>query len=254
MTTPSDPASNSTSTNPGRQEPTSYLTQSRGSSDGTTFNQSDALSFARLTGNARMGPSVELFLRYNHFTDEDEGFGDGWTMGLSKLTYNNSRRQVLLRDGRLINLAYDDVTSTFTVDTRDLKDFLFRKNDSGDYEIIYKDGVTETLGSVGAERCVTQITHENGYKLFVEHDGTKTPAYLTRIYDESGQNLLDISRTDTIDPDSEKVVSRVCVIDLFKDDAKCAVPPNLAAANSGTTRFTTWGAYWFPRAMEFSPG
>jgi RHS repeat-associated protein len=261
MATRTDPASASNSKNPGRRKSTSSPTQSHGSADGTTFNQSDALSFAsfrkgevdprtgtfnyripiaRLTGNARMGPSVELFLRYNHFTDEDEGFGNGWTMGLSKLTYNNSRRQVLLRDGRLINLTYDDASSTFSVDTRDIKDFIFRKNESGDYEILYKDGVTETLGSVGAERCVTQITHENGYRLFVEYDGTKTPAYLTRIYDESGQNLLDISRTDTTDPDSgtEKVVSRVCVIDLFAGDANCASKVTLAISDDGTTGFT----------------
>src|SRR5262249_53747154 len=144
--------------------------QTPGSGDGATFNQSDSLSFytfrrgevdprtgtfnyripvARLTGNQKLGPSVELYLSYNHFTDDDEGFGGGWSLGLSKFLFTNERRQVILRDGRVVNVDYDESTSTYTIKTVDIKDFILKKGSADDYLIIYKDGITETLSKFG---------------------------------------------------------------------------------------------------------
>ena len=85
------------------EKDTSHVTTSnksvlRGVSDGQEFSQSDALSFssfrrgtvdprtgsfnyaipvARITGNRRRGPSLDLVLKHNHFSSRNEGFGGG---------------------------------------------------------------------------------------------------------------------------------------------------------------------------------
>jgi hypothetical protein len=191
--------------------------QSVGDGEDTSFSQSDALSFAsfrrgevdsrtgsfnyrvpiaRLTGNQMRGPTIELHLSYDHFSQRDEGFGKGWSLNLSKFIDNNSRKKVLLRDGRIIDLKLNEDTETYEPETVDLKDFKLTKLDSpeGAYQILYKDGTAETIAPVDTKKklvYLTEITHENGYKIYIEY--SEVPAigacYIKRIYDDYETDL-----------------------------------------------------------------
>ena len=133
------------------EKETSHVTASNksallGVSDGQEFSQSDALSFssfrrgtvdprtgsfnyaipvARITGNRRRGPSLDLVLKHNHFSSRNEGFGAGWSLGLSKFFKDNDRMKLLLRDGRIIDLI--EKNGTYLVETVDLKKFILTK-------------------------------------------------------------------------------------------------------------------------------
>ncbi|WP_330983816.1 MULTISPECIES: RHS repeat-associated core domain-containing protein [Enterobacterales] len=190
-------------------------------SDNANFSQSDALSFAsfrkgevdprtgsfnyfipiaRLTGNQQRGPSIELSLRHNHFSNRNEGFGKGWSLGLSKFFKDNSRMKLLLRDGRVVDLKLTD--NIYTVETVDVQDFVLTQLSSptGAYQVAYKDGTVETLTPVTSDNSfvyVTEIRHENGYKLTVQYYFRETfsiEPFVERIYDEFNNDLLSITR------------------------------------------------------------
>ncbi|MFC0400583.1 RHS repeat-associated core domain-containing protein [Paraburkholderia rhizosphaerae] len=145
---------------------------------------------------------------------------------------------MILRDDRIVNLKYDDATSTFSVDTVDIKDFIFRKidNPQRDYQIVYKDGITETLTTVGIERYVTTIAHENGYTLSLTYESAGDAARLTRIVDESNTSLLDITYTDGTDASGK--ATRDCVVELFKGDTTVASKMTFKVSDDGVSGLT----------------
>ncbi|MFC0397813.1 RHS repeat-associated core domain-containing protein [Paraburkholderia rhizosphaerae] len=151
------------------------------------------------------------------------------------MTFDNSRLQLVLTDGRMINLRQDPTTLAIVPDTVYIKDLILQKSSDPDgYLIKYKNGITETLTKIGVGYYVTQILHENGYKLFLEYGDSYDRAALTRVYDESGTNLIDITRTNTTDEATGRA-SRTCVIELYKDNADFASQMTLAISDDAST-------------------
>lgn len=219
----------------------------QGTNDGQEFSQSDALSFAsfrrgsvdprtgsfnytipvaRITGNSRRGPSLQLSLKHNHFSSRNEGFGAGWSLGLSKFFKDNDRMKLLLKDGRIIDLK--EKNGTYLVETVDLKNFILTKltgSDSG-YKIAYKDGSTEILKPVTSDNkfvYVTEIIQEDGYKLTIDYDFKESVSlepFVRRIYDESGEELISVSRNGTN-------IRYNVIIEIFKSISNLASKLNL---------------------------
>ncbi|MFC7631205.1 RHS repeat-associated core domain-containing protein [Paraburkholderia humisilvae] len=143
--------------------------------------------------------------------------------------------QLILTDGRVINLKQDPDTQAFTIDTIYINDLVLKKSTDPDgYQVRYKDGITETLTKIGIGYYVTEIIHESGYKLVLEYGGSYDRAALTRIYDESGTSLVDITRTDTTD-ETGSLKSRECAIELYKGNADYATKMTLAISDDGST-------------------
>jgi RHS repeat-associated protein len=173
----------------------SFASFRRGQVDPRTGSFTYRIPIARLTGNELKGPTIELYLNYDHFIKRDEGFGEGWTLGLSRVINNNSRKKVLLRDGRII-----DRTERGVIQTVGVNDYKFSAlgTPANAYQIAYKeDGTIETLeprGSTNSYTILTKLTSENGFELNLEYDSSSVVPWLSRIYDESGKDLLSVTR------------------------------------------------------------
>jgi len=244
----------------------------QGTSDGQEFSQSDALSFssfrrgsvdprtgsfnytipiARITGNHRRGPSLQLSLKHNHFSSRNEGFGAGWSLGLSKFFKDNDRMKLLLRDGRIIDLIEKD--GAYIVETVDLKNFILTKLSSPDngYKISYKDGSAEILKPVTSDNkfvYVTDIIQEDGYKLSVDYyfkESVSLEPFVKRVYDELGDDLLIISRTGTNARYNvaiemfKNITDLACKLILtIKESANHSIESCLAVSNKSTNILT----------------
>ncbi|TPG59329.1 RHS repeat domain-containing protein [Ewingella americana] len=244
----------------------------QGTSDGQEFSQSDALSFssfrrgsvdprtgsfnytipiARITGNHRRGPSLQLSLKHNHFSSRNEGFGAGWSLGLSKFFKDNDRMKLLLRDGRIIDLIEKD--GAYIVETVDLKNFILTKLSSPDngYKISYKDGSAEILKPVTSDNkfvYVTDIIQEDGYKLSIDYyfkESVSLEPFVKRVYDELGDDLLIISRTGTNARYNvaiemfKNITDLACKLILtIKESANHSIESCLAVSNKSTNILT----------------
>src|SRR5471030_3295529 len=179
----------------------SFSSFRRGSVDPRTGSFNYTIPIAKITGNHRRGPSLQLALKHNHFSSRNEGFGAGWSLGLSKFFKDNDRMKLLLRDGRIIDLIEKD--GAYIVETVDLKNFILTKLSSPDngYKISYKDGSAEILKPVTSDNkfvYVTDIIQEDGYKLNIEYtfrESVSPSPFVKRITDELGEELLLVSRT-----------------------------------------------------------
>lgn len=259
------------------EKETSHVTTSNksallGVSDGQEFSQSDALSFssfrrgtvdprtgsfnyaipvARITGNRRRGPSLDLVLKHNHFSSRNEGFGAGWSLGLSKFFKDNDRMKLLLRDGRIIDLI--EKNGTYLVETVDLKNFILTKLASPEkgYKISYKDGSTEILKAVTSDDrfiYVTEIIQEDGYKLNIEYtfrESVSPSPFVKRITDELGEELLLVSRTGlnsryNVTIETFKNISKLAckLILTVKESASNSIEYCLAVSNKSTNILT----------------
>ncbi|CAB3760400.1 RHS repeat-associated core domain-containing protein [Paraburkholderia humisilvae] len=257
------PASGTQSAPRAPEGESSGATASRSVGDGAdaSFSQSNALSFvsfrrgqvdprtgsfnyripiAKLTGNRMMGPTMELNLKYDHFIKRDEGFGEGWTFGFSRVIDNNSQKKVVLRDGRIIDLTADG--DAYTTRTIGIKDFKFSKLNSpaGAYQIVYKDGSAEMLEAKGALQqyvILTKLTGENGFSLNLEYDETSSIPWLKRIYDEAGTDLLSVERDFRYD-DTGYLVGTVTV-NFYPGSESAASSMKLTCQSDAVTQTAT---------------
>jgi len=229
----------------------SFSSFRRGSVDPRTGSFNYTIPIAKITGNHRRGPSLQLALKHNHFSSRNEGFGAGWSLGLSKFFKDNDRMKLLLRDGRIIDLTENN--GTYIVETVDLKNFILTKLPSSEkaYKISYKDGSTEILTPVTSDNkfvYVTEIIQEDGYKLHIDYAFNETVSlepFVKRIYDELGDDLLYISRvgTDakynvTIEP-FKNISDLTCKLILtIKESTNNSIESCLAVSNNTTNILT----------------
>ncbi|MFC0397501.1 RHS repeat-associated core domain-containing protein [Paraburkholderia rhizosphaerae] len=175
----------------------SYLSFRRGEVDPRTGSFNYRISVARLVGNRQMGPSIDLALGYDHFSKKWTDFGQGWALNLSRFIDSDPYKQVVLRDGRIIDLKLNSSSGAYEIQTVGVTDFKFTKLDNppGGFQIAYKDGIVETLAVVkdGDTSCyVTKITNEKGYSLNLEYriSPLLMDVNLAKISDEYENNLI----------------------------------------------------------------
>src|ERR1700761_96031 len=117
----------------------SYPGFTRGQVDARTGSFNYSIPVGRVSGANRMGPDLEFVLRYDHFSARNEGFGIGWSLGLSRFIENNSKKKLILRDGRVMDLKENG--PAYAVENIEITDFLLSKPDPDveQYRIAYKD-------------------------------------------------------------------------------------------------------------------
>lgn len=106
------------------------------------------LPIASLSGNYLQGPDLDLSIRFNPFSNLDDGFGTGWELTLPRIDVSGSDKILVLADGsryRILDESGDDIrlqykrSNTFRV-TKD-------PASPGGYIVIHKNGRRETLSN-----------------------------------------------------------------------------------------------------------
>ncbi|MFB0832765.1 RHS repeat-associated core domain-containing protein [Brevibacillus laterosporus] len=211
----------------------SFYSFTRGSVDPRTGTFNFALPLVSLKGNNLRGSSLNLSLKFSPFNSTDEGFGIGWSLGLSN--FNKATGRLSLRDGRTIHIKENETDDTHPViETIGVKDFTFVwDSDNKTYEIKYKDGSVEVLNVIkdkadqGIYRIVS-VTDEAGYKLNFEYKDT----ILEKIYDMDRKVLVDFNYVidmNIIDvnvfPDSKEYASTLRLqLNQNRNLQKCFIP------------------------------
>lgn len=213
----------------------SFYSFTRGSVDPRTGTFNFTLPLVSLKGNNLRGPSLNLSLKFSPFNSADEGFGIGWSLGLSN--FNKATGRLSLRDGRTIHIKENDTDDTRPViETIGVKDFAFMWNsENRTYEIKYKDGSIEVLSVIkGTDDqsiySIVSLTNEAGYKLNYKYNAS----VLEKIYDMDNRVLANFKRFEmnNIDvlvfPDSKEYASSLRLeLDQNRNLSKCFIPvPN----------------------------
>lgn len=111
------------------------------------------LPLASLRSGDLAGPAVNLGLRYSPLSDQDDGFGRGFTLNLSR--YDRQKRKLYISTGESYSISN---TGEALLQQR-FKNFIFKKTqDAGArYQIIHKNGLVETLTMLGSMAYTTRI-------------------------------------------------------------------------------------------------
>ncbi|WP_137842861.1 hypothetical protein [Bacillus sp. 2SH] len=188
----------------------------RGSVNPRTCSYNFVLPIIKIIGNRNRGPNLQLNLSYNTFSKENEGFGIGWSLGLSKFIKKTKNTGILyLRDGRAIDITINQNQQP-TIHTVGILDFqLYFNLAQNYYQIRYKDGTLERLDILQEEDnseiyYLKRLTNEAGYTLYFEYSTSEAGIiYLQKIIDMYKKNYVEFalnSNTLTMDsfPDSEE--------------------------------------------------
>lgn len=156
------------------------------------------LPVARLIGNANLGPSIDLALRYDPLGAAAPGLGRGFTLGLSQ--YDSDQRLLTLSTGDRFKV-YETATSVSLQQNR-LNTVRFEKLTSGTYagyyRIIHKSGDVELLRNDAFKvKVPSQIFSPIGRRLDLTWDQSGTTRRLTQVKDET-TILFQASYADTV--------------------------------------------------------
>lgn len=144
------------------------------------------LPIASLTGNAGMGPALDITLRYNPLSSRNVGCGTGITPGFSY--YDTEQRMLFLSSGD--RYVIHETSGQPVVQQQKLATFIFQKDDDA-YRIIHKSGIVEELaGPATADtlKMPMRMLSPLGHKLVFTWDYQTSIPRLSQICDDS--NLL----------------------------------------------------------------
>lgn len=113
------------------------------------------ITLANIMANENQGPDIHLGLRYNCTSIDDDGFGKGWELTITRfwpLDISRSRWLLCLADGRKIRFSLDGNKITFEKDPP--KNFVIvyqaaDKNSEEGFKIHYQNGVVELFDKQG---------------------------------------------------------------------------------------------------------
>ncbi|PEA87584.1 RHS repeat domain-containing protein [Bacillus thuringiensis] len=188
----------------------------RGSVDPRTGTYNFVLPLAKIKGNKQRGPEVAVNLSYNHFSKGDEGFGIGWSIGLSK--FDKEAGKLYLRDGRVIHVEVNTKDEPI-IQTVDIVNFIFYPTNDNGYIIEYKDGSRENLRVVeNADNqniyYISSATNEAGYTVKFNYIVSKYPV-LHEIIDSDniklmtftpGENIMEVAIFPGLDKLSTNII------------------------------------------------
>ncbi|MGY4818220.1 RHS repeat domain-containing protein [Pseudomonas chlororaphis subsp. piscium] len=169
-----------------------------------------SMPLGTLVGNCNLGPSLPLAIQYAPMTSDNvQGIGIGCTLGLSN--YDQAGQLLTLNTGEQYKtIEYPD---SVTVNQKKLNSFVFVKQSSSEYHIVYKTGEVEVLTNKGLSPRTfmpTQILSPAGHSLFLTWQMNGNYCQLTMVQDET-DTLCRISYdgkpTVSIWPDSDEAYS-----------------------------------------------
>lgn len=144
-----------------------------------------SMPLGTLIGNCNLGPSLPLAIQYAPMTSDNvQGIGIGCTLGLSN--YDQEGQLLTLNTGEQYKtIEYPD---SVTVNQKKLNSFVFIKQSSSEYHIVYKTGEFEVLTNKGLSPRTfkpTQILSPAGHSLFLTWQMNGNYCQLTMVQDET---------------------------------------------------------------------
>ncbi|XXX72193.1 RHS repeat-associated core domain-containing protein [Sorangium sp. So ce134] len=164
---------------------------------------------ARLVGNANLGPSLDLTLRYDPLGGAAPGIGYGFTLGLSQYDAGNKLLTLSTGDRYKVN----ETSTSVTLQQNRLDTVRFEKITSGTYagyyKITHKSGHVELLrNDAFSIKVPAQIFGPTGRRLDLAWEQSGTTRRLIQVKDETTvlfkASYADASSTLTIWPDQSE--------------------------------------------------
>ncbi|WP_372501317.1 RHS repeat-associated core domain-containing protein [Tistrella mobilis] len=158
----------------------------QGGVDPRTGLYSVTLPVARLIGNANLGPSIDLALRYDPLGAAAPGIGQGFSLGLSR--YDSGQRLLILSTGDQFKV--NETTNGVSLQQNRLDTVRFEKLTTGPYagyyRITHKSGDVELLrNDAFAVKVPGRIYSPTGRRLDLTWDQSGTTRRLTQVKDET---------------------------------------------------------------------
>ncbi|WP_372006186.1 RHS repeat-associated core domain-containing protein [Tistrella mobilis] len=154
--------------------------------DPRTGLYSVSLPIARLIGNANLGPSLDLALRYDPLGAVAPGIGQGFSLGLSR--YDSGQRLLILSTGDQFKV--NETTNGVSLQQNRLDTVRFEKLTTGSYagyyKITHKSGEVELLrNDAFTIKVPSRIYSPTGRRLDLTWDQSGTTRRLTEVRDET---------------------------------------------------------------------
>ncbi|KAL4905524.1 hypothetical protein BDW74DRAFT_185056 [Aspergillus multicolor] len=140
---------------------------------------------------ARNCPSLKLHLVYSTLSTKDTGLGQGWTLDFTSYQHRKSKH-LSLSKGEQYRVT--ETSNVLHVRDQKLKNFQFTKRDSGDYQLVYKDGQIEVFSNKNDTYSVSvpiEIYAANGRSLQLAWTRVREQPRLSQIND-GDECLLEV--------------------------------------------------------------
>lgn len=162
-----------------------FIDSVQGGVDPRTGTYNIKLPLINVSSGSLAGPLLTLSLSYSPLSQQEEGFGKGMSLNLTR--YDVSSRLLILSNGE----KYPISSSGSRVREIKGKDFLFRM-EGDNHKVIYKSGFVDFLGRFGNVFVTERLMSPNGRNIqFFWKELGGRPA-LARVIDDSG-TLLNIT-------------------------------------------------------------
>jgi RHS repeat-associated protein len=149
------------------------------------FNVS--LPLVNIHPNNLAGPDVFLMLRYSPLSFAEEGFGRGFELNISR--YDVASRRLHLSTGE----DYCISSSGATIKQKKFRNFIFKKIDDLNYQIIYKSGLIEYLRRYDSVCVPVRAVNPDGRSVRFMWDSSVTPPRLKSVNDDNATVFCKIT-------------------------------------------------------------
>lgn len=167
-----------------------FLNTIQGGVDPRTGMFNISLPLANLHSGSLAGPALALSLRYSPLSLQNEGFGRGFSLNLTR--YDKTTGRLVLSTGEVYRIS----SSGDSVRQKKLRNFLYKKKDDRNSVVIHKSGLTEHLFLYDSVYVPVLITTPEGRNLKLTWGSTYNPVRLLKVEDDTGVVLCSVSYPD----------------------------------------------------------
>lgn len=159
--------------------------------DPRTGSFTAGVSLVNFVSHKTSGLSVALSLNYSPMNTEDQGFGQGWSLPLSRFDENTST--LSLGTGQAFKIELKDDSNEYLMPYRRLKDVRVFAVQAGEghgelLKVVSKDGVHEFIDRESGT-LLRRVTAQ-GLSLHLEHERHQGVYRIARIFDGEGREVV----------------------------------------------------------------
>ena len=175
-----------------------FMSFSRGSVDPRTGLYTFSVDLPELHANALTGPDLPLKLSFNPLNNDNKGFGQGWSLQLSR--YNTLNGMLNLFNGESFEILDNGPDHPALIPECKIKGFVFKNisiNDQRRYRVAHAKGLVEILEPQAGDSDIAlpvRVMNPSGHGITLGYDER---ARLTSISDDLGRTVLKIVRVTT---------------------------------------------------------
>lgn len=167
-----------------------FISSVQGGVDPRTGLFTVSMPLASLHSCQLAGPALALSLQYSPLLLQNEGFGTGFSLNLTR--YDTNTGKLTLGTGEEYRISSDD----FSVRQKKLKNFILKKTDEKSCQVIHKSGLIEYLSLRKSVYVPTRIKAPDGRGLTLTWSSDYSSPRLTRITDDDDATLCSVTYPD----------------------------------------------------------